>query len=360
MAALLTLLDDYKADFVEANDFNRTLYRQQNTGALDLFLSQNEGANALLSQKLKDSIYQTWRRNVKVPVMIQNDNVSVTDVLSCVIPDSSAETGMLQLTFAQLSFSVSLYPDTLDENMVDEAQYFNRMLEDRKKKFLATLNTMASDVLNTNKNTYWPSEITSIYPVVGDALQVTKSNEYDFYNQAGAIMNYIGYPGGPFNVLANTFHQPIVNRLINQGAANDENDAFQFGPWRFSYDNTLATPTGYSSTIYMVPDGQLGMATRVHPSARNRRRSGDGKIWGIDDTMFPGLSMGTYYYDGCADGSGIEGNTSLPQTYREAMQWHTQVAFATAFNPDTATRFNPIIKAEISRTDTLQSPPATV
>lgn len=345
MSLVLTLMQPLRSKYAGTLDKNEA--RKSRYGALDFYQKQAALETGVITSDIRSQIKKSMGNSVQVPVLDAKD-VVISNVRSCTVADSENTSKLVTLTFVTYAFGFTMIPAQYVNNEIGYQQDFNRKLENYLLKFAATLDTASINNLSANKNQYFPAAVTGYYPQVGNALQVTQAQKADFFNQCMAIHNEMDFYGD-MNVIASTSLMPTVNRLVNQGNANDENDAFQFAGYNFGYTNRLGNGAGIQSTCYCVPDGQVGIENRNDPDARAKSKTGNGKEW--DEVLLPivNMTVGSFYYDDCADKSALHAGTAhLTRTRVEGFEWSTDVCFVNAYNSDPVNRYSPIIKAEIS------------
>jgi hypothetical protein len=349
MSLVLTLMQPLRVRYNATNGLDKNELRRSRYGALDFYQQQSKLSTGVISPEMRAKIKESMGNTIQVPVLDARD-VVITNTRSCVVADSENTSKLVTLTFVTYAFGFTMIPAQYGNNDVSYQADFNRKMELYLQKAAATLDTACVNNLSTNKNTYFPADITAYYPVVGNALQVTQAQKNDFYNQASAILNTMDFYGQT-NVISSTTGKPMVNRLQAQGAGNAVNEDFQFAGYDWFYTNRLANGAGVQSTAYLVADGMVAMENRNDPDARAKSRTGNGKEWG--EAMLPILNMnwGTYYYDDCADKTALHAGTAhLSRTRVEGFEFSTDVVFVNSYNSNAAAQYGPIVKAEISAT----------
>ncbi len=352
MSLVLTLMQSLRSKYSN-NGLGKNEVRRSRYGAWDFYRRQsglggaNLQASSIISPEMRSQIKRSMGNTVQVPVLDAMD-VVITNVRSCVVNDLENTSKLVTLTFVTYAFGFTMIPAQYQNNEIGYQTDFDRKLENYLLKFAATLDSAAVNNLSANKNTYFPADITAYYPVVGNALQVTQAQKNDFFNNASAITETMDYYGG-VNVIAGTTLKPIINRLTAQGDANAVNENFQFNGYDWNFTNRMTNGAGVQATAYLVPDGMVGVENRNDPDARAGSRTGNGKVWGEAVLPIVDLNVGTYYYDDCADKSGLHAGTAhLTRTRVEGFEWSTDICFVNSYNSSPSTKYNPIIKAEIS------------
>lgn len=348
MSLVSTLMQSLRPEYDQALDKNEN--RASRYGVYDLFRRQTTAPGSILSPGVRAAIKKSFGNTVQVPVVL-NQAPTIGNVRTCAVRTGESTTALVNLTFATIAFGFSMYPAQYFNNQLDYQTDFNTKLRAYINALNAHLDTIAVAKLNTDRNIFYPAEITASYPVVANALQVSKAGTEDFYNTAQAILEQMDFYDR-IDVAASTLHRPVVRRLQNQGGGNDVNDSFQFGGFNFAYTNRISNGAGIASTAFLVPAGSVAFENRNDPDAiLGHTANGGGKIWEEVDVPGVGLRMGSYYTDDCTDASALHaGTTGLTRTKVESFEWSTDICLVTAYNSAPATRFSPIIKAEFSAT----------
>jgi hypothetical protein len=235
-------------------------------------------------------------------------------------------------------------------NSVDYEADFKKKLTKALQKFAKSLDTLLVGVLETNKNQYFPAEITKYYAETGDALRVPLADKELFYNRAASIMETMDF-SDRVDVLTNPFGMSDIRHYLNQGAANDENLAYQFGGYSFFSSNRVTDGSGVQSTHYLVAPDTVAMETRIDRDARmGHSAMGGGKKW--DSVVVPllNMEMGLYYTEDCTDATAGDyqdaGISDMQRTKIESFEWSVDLTTAVAINPTPTTDYSPIVKAE--------------
>jgi hypothetical protein len=348
MSLVLTLMQPLRQKY-QANGMDKLEARRSRYGAWDFYQRQGKLSTGVITPTLRETIKKSMGNTIQVPVLDARD-VVITNVRSCTVADDENTSKLVTLTFVTYAFGFTMIPAQYVNNEIGYQADFDRKLEMYLQKFAATLDTAAVNNLSVNKNTYFPAAISAYYPVVGNALQVSQAEKNDFYNNASAILETMDFYGGT-NVVASTSAKPMINRLQAQGAGNAVNEDFQFNGYEWNFTNRLTNGAGIQSTAYLVGDGYVGVENRNDPDARAGSKTGNGKVWGEAVLPLVDLNVGTYYYDDCADKTGLHAGTAhLSRTRVEGFEWSTDICFVNSYNSDPTTRYNPIVKAEVSAT----------
>jgi len=344
---VLTLMQSlrgrYQDDGLDKNEYRRSRY-----GALEFYREQTNRANSIASDQIKDMVAKSMGNTIQIPVMDARD-VTITNVRSCTVPDEENTSRLVTLTFVTYAWGFTMFPAQYFNNQIKYQTDFDAKLEPYLQKFAAILDSACINNLSINKNQYFPADMAAFYPSVGNSLQVTQAQKNDFYNQLEAIQATRDYYGRT-NIISSTTGMPMINRLAAQGGGNAVNEAFQLGGYEWHYTNRLTNGAGIQATLYAVQDGYVAMLNRNDPDALMGSSVGNGlKQWGIANVPLVNLDMATYYYEDCADRSALHAGTAhLTRTKLEGYEWSTDICYINSYNSSPATKYNPILKAEIS------------
>lgn len=345
MSLVQTLMQPLWAKYTPQLDKNEV--RKSRYGVWDFFQQQSNLADGILDEATKANIAKSFGNTVQVSVLDTKD-VTISNVRSCTIADDENTSKKLALTFITYSFGFTMIKNQYYNNNIGYQTDFNRKLDLRLLKFAALLDSAGYATLNNARNVYFPSDISAYYPVVGNALQVSDDEKNDYYNNLESIMNTMDYYG-KVNIVTSTSGQPLVNRLLNQGANNGINEEFQLGGYEWWKSNRIVNNAGIKSTNFALTDGNVGVYNRNDPDAINGESIGDFKKWDIVKVPIVNLDMASYYYADCADKSALHaGTTGLTRTKVEGFEWSTDICYVTAYNSAPNTSYSPILKTEIA------------
>ncbi len=348
MSLVNTLMQPLRTQYAGGLDKNES--RPSRYGAYDFFRDDSLNPNGIMDADMIAKIKRSFGNTVTVPVL-DAKAVTIGSVRSCTIPDDENVSQLVTLTFATLAFGFTMYPGQYFNNDIKYQQDFSRKLNRYLIQLSSTLDQSSIDTLEAQKNVFWTG--TSVYYAEsGDALQVPQAEKNDFYNQLAAIMETMDFYGD-IKIVQSTSGSPLNRRLVAQGDANSINENFQMLPYQWYLSNRVSNSGGVESTLYSVESGSVGFESRVDPDALAGSRIGDQKEWDVVNVPLPGsrhgLEMGSYFNKDCSDASALtSGTTGLTRTLKESFEWSADVVFVTAYNSSTATRFNPIVKAEIT------------
>ncbi len=317
--------------------------------ALRLFKEQSSDPNGILDPAISAAIQRTFNTSVKVPVVNYKD-VSIGNVRTCALKTDGLTSAVITLTAVTYAFGFITYPQQHFENYLSYQSTVGKLMEAGLQKLAATMDAACVNVLETNKNAYWPQSVLDYYAQTGDALQVPQVDKNDFFNQVSSIMATMDFPEN-LDVVLNPIGMATVRRLANQGEGNSTNQSFQLLGYNWYPTNRVTNgDTDIEATVYLVAPGSVALESRVDPDARNRERIHESKYWDIfPNAPYVGLDLGLFYQADCADASAVQAATlaNFTRTKIESWELSVDVFYMKAYNSSPSTRFSPIVKAEI-------------
>jgi hypothetical protein len=341
-----TLTQELRSDL--SGSIDKNIDRPSNYGAINLFRKQTNSGTGIFSPRTKELIKNSQGNTVKIPYLTADD-ITIKNFRTCDIQRGGSKSSLITLTFGTYSFGFHMLPAQYWNNMVDYEADFKKKLTKAIQKFAKQLDSLLVGVLETNKNQYFPADITKFYTETGDALRVPLADKELFYNRAAAIMQTMDFSEN-VDVLTTPFGMSDIRHWNNQGQANDENLAYQFGSYSFFSSNRVTDGSGVQSTHYLVAPDTVAMETRIDRDARmGHSAMGGGKKW--DSVVLPILNIeaGLYYTEDCTDATvdfQDSGLSDMQRTKIESFEWSFDLTTAVAVNPTPTTDYSPIVKAE--------------
>lgn len=348
MSLVQTLMQSLRTQYSAQHDKNEN--RPSRYGAWDFFNEDGARPNSIFDSDVRAKIQRSFGNTVVIPVL-DAKTVTIGNVRSCTIADDENTSALVTLTFATYAFGFTMYPSAYYNNDIKRQEDFDRKMSRYLNQLAANLDTAAVTTLENAKNQFWTG-IAAYYSETADALQVSQANKNDYYNNLQAIMETMDFYRTP-HIISSTSGSPLVRRLAEQGAGNSTNEAWQVSPYNFHFTNRIANAGGIQSTQYVVEEGSVAVGFRQDPDSLLGHSVGDQIKWSIVNVPLPnsmhGITMGSLYREDCADGSGLHaGTTGLTATKKESYMFSVDVVYSTAYNSSPTTRYNPIVKTEIS------------
>lgn len=340
MSYINTLIQPLRAQYPNGFDKNET--RMPNVGAWDSFVKNTP---LFLTDDVKQKIKMS---DPAVPVQVPaidatpDGSISIRNARSCSTPADDGTSRLISLAFETIVFSVQMNPADFVNNEIGYQAALNRKLEEKIFKVMRILDARAISNLETNKNVF-DTIPSSFYTVTGNDIQVPLAGQDDFYNNLSAIFGAMDYDFSNIDVIADWQQYPIVNRYRNQGAGNQTNLQFQFGPYNYYQSSRVVTGSN-KSVLYAAVPGNYGVETRVDLTARMGERISESQYWETINLPIIGLEAGVRYDKACADRSNIQ--ASLSSTVVESYEFSFDITYMNSLVSSPSTQYAPILKAD--------------
>lgn len=123
----------------------------------------------------------------------------------------------------------------------------------------------------------------TLYTRVATDAQVPAADYNLSTNSAALFMNKIkaemsqNLYSGPYQVIGDPIFSSVVSALLNQGAGNSQNTAFQFQQFGYNFSNQMVNDGGVYASAFVMNSGMFSTATWIKPKNR-----GNIKIDGVD------------------------------------------------------------------------------
>lgn len=331
-------------------------------GVWAAFLNENDRANNIISPRKRKDLYNSWGNTVPI-ITIQGDALSIGSTYSCTIADQENTSQKVTPTFTEFAWGWNMYPGQYSTgeqaiNYVNPQDDFTHKANEYLLALLATVDTTSANILETNRNQFWATNINN-YPmtVVANALQISASVKTDAFNQLASVCLELDLYESS-TIIGTTSLGPLTRRLEAQGEGNAINERFQFmlGAFTFTSSNRVTNGTNINATGYIVQPGSIATFNRNAPDFRNHEKIGGGSTPVVEwnELMLPRLNMvvGTFYKAACAASPSATSYLAqaLQATLQEGFGFNTEIGWLTPYNSSVTTKVTPIVKFEISNT----------
>ena len=345
MSLAKTRLQDIRAQY--PSNLDRDELRVTRHGLLMAVLAMTTAPNSVISADLRDKAKLSIGRNLDVPVL-KKGAVTITAQRSCDIQCSENESDLQRIVWKTAVVDVCMTPSQYEKNEIKYAQDLAEKIRVRVEAFKKQIEADIDTALDTGKNQVYASSIvTDKYTPAGNALQVSGADSKKlFFNDIDPINFEDDFYDEDVYVVASPSLMSDVRYYINQGAGNDENLGWQFNGKMFSFSNAITN--AQASTGYFMPNGSIGLLTRVDTDARMNAKATDGTEW-FEDTL-PDLpfTVGIQYKSKCDDKSVLDA-AGLEHSHATKVE-HWQISFDYAivlpYTSDIATKSQAIRKFE--------------
>lgn len=347
MSLAATYLQDIRAQY--PSNLDRDELRLTRHGLLTAVLAMTDAPNSIISADLKRNAEFSIGRKLDVPVM-DYGTVTVKNARSCEIACSHSDSGLRTITFKTAVVDICMAPAQYEKNEITYEQDLAKKIREAVAAFKTAIEVDIDTALDTAKNQVYNSPLVAEkYPLTGNSLVVSGVEERKlFFNDIDPINLQDDFYDEDVYVIGTPSLMGEVRHYINQGGGNEENLAYQFNGKRFTFSNRVTNVAGASATGYFMPNGSIGLLTRVDPDARMRHKAGDGTEW-MEETL-PDLpfTVGIQYKSKCNDNSVIDaaGLAHLKASKIEHWQISFDYAIVTPYIKDASTKPQAIRKFE--------------
>lgn len=327
-------------------EFDRNMTRPCEYGALDFFIEQTRAANSIISPDLRDKAFASMGNTVQIPVINYDENVTVSNVRSCVIADNENTSALYTLVWATYAIGFTMVPAAYMNNEISYNHDWTRKIEKISRALANGLDVAAVAALEANKTQVFKDLLN--YTQTGNSIQVPTQMATEILGDISPIMRANCYPG-LIHLIGNAGIDSLIRKLAQHGIYNDVNKRMEFENKVIHYTNNVVNEAGKNGSLFAVEDGNVGVLTRVDREALRRARANSHE-WDVVRLPFIDLPVGSHYYTSVGDQSGIVGAATADLTcaVKEHFGFSVDVAFLVAYNSNPTTIANPIIKAEIA------------
>ena len=346
MSLIATYLQDIRVN--HPSNLDKQELRTTRVGLLEMALNQTNGSNSIISPDLQDKAKASEGRNLDVPVM-KKGTITIENTRSCTISGGESDSALVRVVWKTVRVDIAMVKAQYAKNDVKYLYDLNKKIRESVEALNVEMETDLEVALDANKSQVYNSTIaTAKYAIVADTIQATEAQLDFFFNDVDAINFADDFYNDSVYVVGNHTVMPYVSQFINQGGGNDENQQFQFAGKNFTFTNRIANGVGVNATGYFMPDGSIGMLSRVAIDAEMGNKATDGTEWSKE--MIPGLPfpVGVMYKSSCSDQSALNGSglEHLEATMVEHWQLSYDYAILTPYNSDLATLPSSIRKFE--------------
>ena len=313
---------------------DRQELRRQQYGFIDVALRNTDGILSSLNQQ---TIMNSWGAPAtEIPVFDKTVSAATVGTMTCSFPTKDSDAQLVTVTYYKANTGFRIIPRLTDQSdIVTEAQDFMHLFSEAEESLANALEAYIRLQIDNAKSQAYGSAFVGAglrYPLAGDALQVATTEQDYFFNDMKSVMFADDFPTNGLDVIGDAQLPSFVNRYVNQGSGNSENQAFQFNGYSFTYSNSTTTTAGSVSTGYVMPSGSVGMVAKVSPDAMNNRVSqSEGIRWSVEQSDLMGIPMELMVKDDCADVSAITGNAEDTNALIKQYQMGINVAVVTPF-----------------------------
>lgn len=332
------------------SNLDRDELRITQTGLLEAVISMTSSPDSIVSPDLIEKAKASQGIDIDIPVM-KKGNVTIKNVRSCTISGGQSESDLITVVWKTIVADLLMVPSQYEKNQIKYLFDFNKKVGEIVEAFKVEMENDLDTAIDANKTLVYGSTIvgaTGEYPLVANAIQVTKDQQDFFFNNLDSINFSDDFYNPTIKVVASPTIMPSISRFINQGDSNNTNTAFQFAGKDFTFSNRVSNGAGVIGTGYFMPNGSIGLITREDVDSRLGHKASDGTEWDVDTLPNFPFPVGIQYKSKCDDQSALEtaGLGHLKATMVEHFQISLDYAIIVPYNSDSATKAGSIRKFE--------------
>ena len=331
---------------VENPNLDRNMVRMGEYGALDFFVAQTERPDGILNDRLKRVAYASMGNTVQVPVIDFDGSVNIANTRSCVIQDAENTSALYTVVWETYAAGFTMVPGMYSNNEIDYNCDFNRKADKTFRAFADALDTAAVAALEAQKTQVYTDPLQ--YTISGNQIVIPQQMATEILGDLNPLMRANGFRR-QIHIIGNAGIDSLVGKLAQHGLYNDVNKQLEYAGKVFHFTNNVVNAGGDIGTFFAVEDGNVGILTRVDREAYRRAAAAGHEF---DQAYIPelGITVGTHYYTSVGDQSGIAGAATADMTcaVKEYFGFSVDVAFVIAYNTDSTTIPDPIIKGGIA------------
>lgn len=353
MSLLATRLQNWR---IADPRFSKNTLRASRYGALDLFVSQTEAPDSIITPELRAKALGSMGNTVQIPVF-DKDTVTVATSRTCVVADNESTSALYTISFSTLSVGFTIVPSLYANNEIGYEADFNRKMAKITNALANKLDQLAVAALEANKTQKFND--TLIYTPAGNAIPADWNQREDILEDVATMMMANGYDG-QVHIVGNGGIDALVRKLAQHGFYNDVNRQLEYADKVFHFTNNITNAEGKYGTLYAVEEGNVGVVTRLDRESARQAQTKIGHEW-LQVDLGLGMPVGLHHYQAVGDQSTIAGDASADLTcaVKDFYGFSLDVAFIVAYNNDLEGTPNPIIKATIDK-GTNYATPVTV
>lgn len=346
MSLIATRLQNLR---VNNPNFDRNMTRPQEYGALDFFVQESNSPTGILSPELKNKAFASMGNTVEIPVIDYDGDVTVANVRSCTIADNENTSKLFTIVWATLAVGFTMVPSLYLNNEISYNHDWNRKVEKVSRAMANALDQMAVAALEARKTQVFAEAL--YYSTTGNSVQVPWDMREDILSDINSMMRANEYPG-QIHLIGNAGVDSMIRKMAEKGLYNEVNKQLEYSDKVLHFTNNVVNEEDVFATLYAITSGNVGVITRVDRESLLRSRYNEHE-WDVVNLPFIGIPVGSHYYTSVGDQSAIAGDASADMTCngKEHYGFSVDVCFLVAYNSDPETIADPIIKAEIAKSD---------
>lgn len=342
----MSLINTRIQNIRSGSNLDKYEFRASRYGALDLFAMQSQDPAGIITPELVQKAEASIGNTLQTPVIDFDAGISIGSSRSVTIADSENTSQLITISFATYAWGFTIVPALYMNNEVSIQRDFETKFMKYLYEFANTLDTAAVAALEANKTAVFGDLL--LYANVANAVQAAWTEREQFVGDINPLMAANDYYG-QLHVVGNTGIESMIRKLAEKGLYNSENKQLQFGDKILHFTNRIANGVGVFGTGYAVNGGSVGMLNRFEREVLLNGKARTGHEWSRERLPLIDMEVGTYFYESVGDFNAIAGAASadMDRVRKEHYGFAVDVAFLTAYNSDSVTKPEPIMKVEL-------------
>lgn len=336
---------------VNTPDFDKNMYRPQQYGALDFFVSQTDSGATFITPELAEKAAMSIGTTVQIPVINYDGDVTISNVRQCTIEDSENTSALYNVVFATFATGFTMVPAMYMNNEISMQRDWERKMEKHIRSLGNALDMQAITALEASKSQVFKD--TLIYDVVGNSFVIPWDLREEILADLEPMFKANDYTG-QLHLIGNAGVESMLKKLEQKGLYNEVNKQNEAAGKVVHFTNNMLNETGVYASALVVESGNVGYLVRHgREHLMGTRTPVNGREWDIVNMPVLNLPFDSIYYETVGDQSGIAGAATADMTcnLKEHYGFAIDIAFITSYNSDPSEVANPITKFEIQRSN---------
>lgn len=323
MALTNTHLDEYRLAY-ELSNMDKFENRLSTYGAFEAYKADTP--NLIPGAAELENAYDGHR--VVSLIVMNRQTLTSTATRHCAQGTVEPTSTYVTPTWTTIEVDFSMVPSQHKGNYLSYQNVFNFQMATVERTFLTALDTAAYTSLEANHSTVNAAD-GNPYTVNADSMVVPAADNDLFFNEAAAILMANDLPADAINVIGSPRLTALRAEYTNQGAGNQQNLQFQFGPYSFYFSPRVTVAANDRDTLFLAPQGSLGFLTHNSEDYVLGSESGDHK-WSLQYLPRLGFDVGLLETKDCADNHTRTGNADTASLL-ESFMFSFDYAFVTSY-----------------------------
>ncbi len=343
----MSLLNTRLQNIRSGSNIDKFEYRASRYGALDLFVSETANPAGIVTPELEEKALASIGSDIEIPVIDFDAGLNIQTGRPVNIADSENTSQIFDtINWVNLSWGFTVTPSLHHNNEIAVQRDFETKFMKYIYEVANFLDTQAEAALLAGSTAVVNDTLN--YALVGAMLQIPWASREMAIGDLNPIMAANDYYD-QIHVVGNTGIESLLRSLTEKGLYNEVNKTMQYSDKVLHFSNRIANDPAAYGTGYAVNGGSVGLLKRLERGAILRDQARTGHEWDIERLPVIDMEVGTYYYEGVGDFSGLAGAASADMTRakKEFYGFAVDLAFLTRYNSRPGVDPEPIIHFEV-------------